>query len=103
MDKNNEDFNYEEIMKEVETKLWNKDFMSLSNKEIQSLLQNLMWQLFLVKTYNINVNIRNTAGNLPHISIVIDGYAYRDGLNMSQDEMMDYEDEEIDEDEFYDD
>lgn len=99
---NEDDFNYDDILKEIETKNWSEDIMTLSNKQIHDLLKNMMWQLFLVQTYNIDINIKNTVNNLPLVSIIINGHAYRDGANLSYDEISQFEQDEFDEDDFED-
>lgn len=90
---NNNEF--EKYQEDIMSKMWHHDIFSLTNREIHKLIENLMYQIFLVQVTNVSVEtkIDELGGG---VNIHIEGIPYMDEQNLSESD-YDVEDEDYDE------
>lgn len=82
--------------KDIQSKKWHHDIMSLTNEDINLILSNLLYQTFMVEVDNINLAI-NTNESGCHVNISLSGEAYRDSENVNYLDEDEYEEEDEEE------
>jgi hypothetical protein len=86
-------------LKEIQSKLWNKDLLSLSNREITETIRNMFYQMFLVEITDFNFAIRYNGSGNTVVKFIIEGDAFGDSDTISDEDIEDEGDEEMDESE----
>jgi hypothetical protein len=75
-------------MKDVVSKLWNKDITNLTTAEITDLLTNIFYQVLLVQVTSVNFGVKSDETGT-HVKFIIDGEAYKDETSLDPSDEFD--------------
>lgn len=85
---NNEEF--EKHQNDILSKMWSHDIFSLTNREIHKLIENIMYQMFLIQVMDVSIETR-IGEDGDSVDIKIKGIPYIDENNLDSNDLEDIE------------